>query len=164
VKIYIKYLSTLQNFSPRDRIELSVEYLAVLPTTFKAVSVSNLSIFARAPLCARRRSFTIEPRKRKATQSNAKQHKAVQSTAKQLATLSNAKPRRLRLLEMERALVETDHTVSNHSENELKEAITLEVALSRIPLGLFQWRLLCMCGFAFMADAVSNQMLLPLYF
>ncbi|KAJ1422890.1 major facilitator superfamily domain-containing protein [Ochromonadaceae sp. CCMP2298] len=39
------------------------------------------------------------------------------------------------------------------------EPISLEEALERLPQGLFQWRLLLMCGMAFMADALEVNLL-----
>jgi len=42
---------------------------------------------------------------------------------------------------------------------ETPKAITTEEALERIPLGLFQWRLLIMCGGAFMADSLEVNLL-----
>ncbi len=43
--------------------------------------------------------------------------------------------------------------------NNNPEAIDINEALERIPLGLFQYRLLVMCGFAFMADALEVNLL-----
>ena len=40
-----------------------------------------------------------------------------------------------------------------------RKPISLEEALDRNPVGLFQYRLLIMCGFAFMADALEVNLL-----
>ncbi len=41
----------------------------------------------------------------------------------------------------------------------MKETLGIDEALERIPMGLFQYRMLLMCGFAFMADALEVNLL-----
>lgn len=53
----------------------------------------------------------------------------------------------------------TYHTVSTMNNSGVIEYLTLEEVLDRNPVGSFQYRLLFMCGLAFMADALEISLL-----